>query len=202
MVADVGATQDAYLQQSVEFPARFDGGTFLLEGGSKGVMGNASRPVTRLMLAALTVVLAACATGDFESSRSVSEAATSRGATLRDELVEALRRDRFTFEYADFDGGLSAEETLRRFREQYGYSHSGGAPTAYAVRVTASPSPGLAPGSLARIVHVPDVEDAFEGVALGPGQSESFDSPPADLLAFFDAATGRHLETTFIAPEG
>lgn len=124
------------------------------------------------------------------------------GRGLPAQLQEILRRDGIPVEDAPFHGGLSADETLRRFDKQYGGMTSAGEPQAYALKVADSPSSRLAQGTPVRMVHVPRVRNAFEGVAPAPGTSDPPGQvPPADMFVFFHAETGRHIETTYIASE-
>ncbi len=155
---------------------------------------------SRFIVAVVVVVAVACAPQQPPVADSAGSSATPADGHVPARLVEMLRSDGMSVEDVAFDGGLSADETLRRFHKEYGEPRSGGEPTPYAVKVTASPSPGLAPGSVVRMVHVPDVAEAFEGVAPPPGASDAApDLPLADMFAFFDASTGRHIEATYIA---
>ena len=147
----------------------------------------------------MLVLVAAC--GDKEAvllDTPPTQLPTS-SAGVPDDVKQTLAGGGTIIEDASFEGGLSAGETLRRFHDDFGSDHKGEA--VYAVEVTDSESPVLISPN-ARMVHVPDVPDAFEGIAPAPGQSPNrVASPLADMFAFYDAATGRMLAMEYVAHE-
>lgn len=160
-------------------------------------------PKRRLFIGVFALMLAVgCAGGQAPVSQAAATSSAQHQSRLAQDLVAVLRGDGVSVEDAEFNGGLSADETLRRFDKQSGGVRYSCTPEVYALKVTASPSPDLPPGSIVRMVYVPDVQDAFEGVAPPPGASESWgESPPAHMFAFFDGDTGRFIETTYVTME-
>jgi hypothetical protein len=130
-----------------------------------------------------------------------AEAGPDHGATrVPDVVADLLRRDGIEVVDASFDGGLSAQASLAAFAETYDLAMFDAAPSVYAVAVISSGESRLPDGLVARMVHVPGVEQD----RAGPMQPDH--SPPAadivetDLFAFFEAETGRHLATVHIGP--
>ena len=147
----------------------------------------------------MLVFVAACSDKERVLLQTPPTQLPTSSAGVPDDVKQTLAGGGTVVEDASFEGGLSAGEILRQFHKDFGSDHEG--ESVYAVEVTDSESPGLISQD-AWMVHVPDVSDAFEGIAPAPGQSPNrVASPLADMFAFYDAATGRMLATEYVAHE-
>ena len=152
-----------------------------------------------LLMVLLTVALISCGNNEAVVSQASPSPSRTSSAAVPDDVKQALERGGPVVEDAQFEGGLSAKQALRRFHEDYGTDYQSEA--VYAVRVTDSDSPILV-DSEAWMVHVPDVPAQFEGVAPPPGVTPPSEVPGlADTFAFYDAATGRMLVAEHIAQD-
>jgi hypothetical protein len=168
----------------------------------------AMRGLGLAVLAALSAT-SGCAGAPAES-RAVAQAQTAAAKTKATEaapsdvpesLRELLAPDVYVEDGSFADGGMSREETLGIFRKQGACADvvSECEAKVYAVTITSSNDGTLPPGRSVRMVHVPDVEHVIAPPAPPPGRPRGTPTTiEADLVAFFDAATGETLARSVI----
>lgn len=104
--------------------------------------------------------------------------------------------------------GCPPKESLAAFADTYEPAMFEATPTAYAVKLTSSQESRMPPGLLARMIHLPGVEQEISGPTLPPKSATPSESAPGspsevvetDMFAFLDARTGGHLATVYVGP--
>jgi hypothetical protein len=133
-----------------------------------------------------------------------SEPATEGVSHVPDDLRFVLATEAQVHDGTFGDGGLTVEETLAAFQDQYTkpietiFDHE---PTVYAATITRASSPIIENRSV-RIVYIPHVDPHFSIPAPPPGQPRPTEGPKdAHFFAFFDAKSGKSLMNAYIGSD-
>lgn len=168
-----------------------------------------SRPIAALpALVCLGVLLGGCAAPATSTPQAAVSAEPTAdqydGGPVPEAVAEIVRRGGGEVEPGTFeDGGISADETVSRFRREYTAPSGREDVTVYAAIIRESWTPAMPRGLAVRLLHIPDVPQTIELPTPPPGAPPQDDTVMTDLVAFFNAQTAEFYETSFIGqPSG
>lgn len=167
-------------------------------------MQTTRRGMRRITVAALLLVPLLAVSGCGEQLGVASQSAPTpieADSRLPERLVDALSRSGVDLRDSGFVEGISAAQSLAAFADMYDPAAYAATPTAYAAVIESSDVYRVTPGQLVRIVHVPGVERDIIGPALPAGAATPTpDVIVTDMVAIFDADSGKHLFTVYAGP--